>query len=668
MLEFLTLRSLTYISASYLLVLVLLSAQINTVLILFGLACVLLRVAIFTGRIPAINKLLTNSLAIVCSILVVSLVYSVGILDVLIHLIILGFSLTVLQLRTVRDTHFFVNTGFVLVALFLIYNHSIMMVSLAVLATLSLIVILVSIHGKTLQVKQQFKLLNKVLLLSFPLALVLFIVLPRLPAMWKMPLQKQATTGLSDSVTPGSIADLSQSPALAFRVSFNGELPIGQDRYWRVLTLDQFDGRTWTQSLNLKSEEKRAKSGRGTRYQLLEKQNSYQLILEPHYQHYLPSLDYAYSGANSVLLSDFSLRSIEPVYKRQAFEVEQYKGIQSLSGSAPALDQFLQLPKTGNPQTRLWLKEQLALGVDKFDILQQLLLRFRQDVFRYTLKPPLLGEQQVDDFLFSTKAGFCVHYASTYLFVARALNVPARMVTGYLGGEWEESEEFLTLRQYDAHAWVEIWQNNQWVRIDPTAYVSPDRIEKGVLQSLDDPSEFLSGQYLSLYHWQNNALFKQVRGLLARADYLWAVWVINYDNKKQLELLTKLVKKVPWLNLSMMILLLLVMATAIIMLWVFKPWQGDSLQLEDRVFNKLYKKAGEPLLHRNKGQTVSDYCTALAQKNKTEKPHLLEFALLYNQIKYQASLSVSGRKELIHKLKLLSANIINSAKKRKRES
>ena len=288
---------------------------------------------------------------------------------------------------------------------------------------------------------------------------------------------------------------------------------------------------------------------------------------------------------------------------------------------------------------------------------------FNKGDFRYTLKPPLLGEQQIDDFLFSSQAGFCVHYASTYLYVARVLDVPARMVAGYLGGEWDNSNAFLSVRQYDAHAWVEIWKDKQWLRVDPTAYVSPERVEQGILQSLDDQSEFLSGQYLSLRHWQNNQLFNQLTNFLDRADYFWAVWVINYDNQKQLEILKRLLSNIPWLNLSMLILLLLFLGATITALWIFKPWQSEKLSIEDRLFNQLYEKVTEKYLTRSKGQTVVDYCKALGELKVNAQPSLLKFATLYNQIKYQASLTSSQKSVLIAELVVLKKAINKQCKR-----
>ena len=660
--EFLTRKSLLLIIVSYVLIVALLLDQLSILLIVLGFFCASWRIAVFTGRTITVNKFITHVLAVILTFAIISLTYPQGVLNVLTHLIVLGFTLKLLQLKSVRDVHFFINTGLALLALFLVFNSSVLMAIAAGIAASLLLAILLSMHGKKLNTNYQFKLLSKALLLSLPLAIVMFVVLPRLPPMWKMPLQQQAKTGLSDSVTPGSIAQLSKSSALAFRVSFNGELPQVQDRYWRALTLDQFNGKTWSQSASLKKQEKQAKIGKGQSFTLSEQLNSYQLILEPHYKHYLPSLDFANVTNERVQLSDYSLRTRLPTYKRQAFEIELHKSItdqsarlsvQSSSLTPEQLKQYLQLPDTvGNPKTIRMINKLRASGLDKYEILEQLLMSFNQDKFRYTLQPPLLGEQQVDDFLFTTQAGFCVHYASSYLFVARALNIPARMVAGYLGGEWDQANQFLTVRQYDAHAWVEIRKGGQWVRVDPTAYVSPERVEQGVMEGLDDQSEFLSGQYLSIHHWQNNSILKELRSAIAQVDYLWAVWVINYDNAKQSNLLRKLLANFPWLNLSMMILLLLASVTTITMLWIFKPWQRPTISAEDKIFLAWYKKVGEPRLMRVKGQTVFDYCQLLGLQNSQATADLNEFGQRYNQIKFQVSLSTEERNALIKALLL----------------
>ncbi|WP_413702346.1 transglutaminaseTgpA domain-containing protein [Psychromonas sp. KJ10-10] len=381
---------------------------------------------------------------------------------------------------------------------------------------LMLLAILLSLHAKSIRKSAYLPILIKSSLLSLPLAILLFLVMPRLPALWQVPIQNQATTGLSDTVSPGDIANLSRSSALAFRATFKGEVVGASDRYWRAMTLDLFDGKTWSQSSALKREEFRAKRRRSRNTQLLESnqveissdiiKTEYELIIEPHYNHWVPVLDYASPVDKLIRLTDFSLRSQQPIVTRKSLTVLQLNQGEQQPLSEAEIQQFTQLPSAltsqDNQQTDAWINLLLQQGMSKDNILKQLLKDFSTG-FRYTLSPPLLTENQIDDFLFNSKAGFCVHYASSFLYVARRLGFPARMVTGYLGGEWQETEGFFIVRQYDAHAWVEIWRNGTWERIDPTAYVASERVESGLQAGLTDSNEFLAGQYFSLERWRN---------------------------------------------------------------------------------------------------------------------------------------------------------------------
>ncbi|WP_354625741.1 DUF3488 and transglutaminase-like domain-containing protein [Psychromonas sp. MME2] len=569
---FLSRLGLLLIILSYVVLLGALYDHLSLFLIILGLFCSGWRVAHFYERVPMLAGRWLSLLTITSSIITIALVYQLGVFNVMLHLIVLGFSLKFLELKSIRDVHIFVNTGFVLLALFLIFNYTIVMALLGSLIILMLLAILLSVHGGFFLGNGFSKLLVKSCLLSLPLALLLFVVIPRLPSLWKMPQQKQATTGLSDSVTPGDIAELSRSSELAFRASFANTPVAERDRYWRVMTLDHFDGRSWSQSQWHKEEQQSAKYSRGKNLTVSFFTDNYELIVEPHFNYWIPALDYSKAAVGQVNLSDYTLRSVKPIFKREAFNIVLYQQIQVPSLTAREQKQFTQLPTQGNEKTQEWVATKLKQGLAKEALMQQLLFQFRTQNYRYTLKPPPLGNDFVDDFLFSTLAGFCVHYASSYLYVARLVGIPARMVTGYLGGEWQDQDKFLTVRQYDAHAWVEIWQGGRWQRVDPTAYVAPERVESGLEQSLSNRDEFLQGEYLSLQKWRNIKLLNQLRQKIEQIDYLWATWVVNYDNKKQLALMQAWLAKFPWLNLFSAVLIAMLCAFIVTLLFIFKPW------------------------------------------------------------------------------------------------
>lgn len=641
--EFLSRFSLILIIVCYVALVFALYAQLNNYLLIMGLGCATWRVAHYYGKMALIRPLLLSAVALTSSLVTVILLYQQGLFNILLHLIFLGFSLKFLELRSVRDIYFFINTGFVLIALFLIFHSSLLATFIASLLLLLLLSLLLSLQPQSLFKKSFIQLLIKSCLLSLPFALLLFIVVPRLPSLWKMPIQKQAITGLSDSVSPGEIAFLSRSSALAFRATFSGQVIASNERYWRVMTLDNFDGKTWSQSKLKKLQEEQAKQGTGRRlYQYktgAEALIEYQLIVEPHYNHWLPVLDYAITPNGLMSLTDHSLRSDKAIVSRRVFSIQKLATINATLLSTTEKMQLTQLPTVGNNKTERWIDEYLQKGTSKEQILQQLLNRFAENFF-YTLRPALLGQDQIDDFLFNTQSGFCVHYASSYLYVARRLGFPARMVTGYLGGQWHVSERFFTVRQYDAHAWVEIWVDNRWLRVDPTAYVAPERVESGLQASLTDSNEFLADEYLSLQKWQSIAWLNELRNRLAQVDYLWAFYVVNFDNQKQQRLIQRWLTQMPWSNITYSILLIMVIIFGLLLIIVFKPWQNKKIAPEDVIYLSLQKQFKNRGIRRVTGQTVSEYCLLLSTQSPLSSTLCESFVVHYNAIKYQTNLSI----------------------------
>ncbi|MCP4325262.1 MAG: DUF3488 domain-containing transglutaminase family protein [Alteromonadales bacterium] len=659
--EFLNRFNLTLIISSYSAIVLSLYAQLNLYVVILGLVCALWRIAHYFGKLQLIPRLLLSVLAVATSVVTVGLLYQQGLFSIMLHLVFLGFSLKFLELKSLRDVYFFVNTGFVLIALFFIFNTSIFSTFIASILILLLLSTLLSLHAQQYLNRAFITLVIKSSMLSLPLAILLFVVMPRLPSLWKMPIQKQATTGLSDSVSPGEIAKLSRSSALAFRVTFEGEVAPENERYWRAMTLDNFDGKTWSQSEPLKKQELMAKRGGGRSFYLTNKQTSpksrYELIIEPHYNYWVPVLDYASTPKGLVSLSDYSLRSEKPIVTRKAFNVSQMVRVKSSKLSKAQREQYTQLPNGGNNRTDDWIAENLTNGFSNENILSQLLNGFSQ-TFRYTLQPPLLGESQVDDFLFNSQAGFCVHYASSYLYVARRLGIPARMVTGYLGGEWQASEQFFTVRQYDAHAWVEIWIKGHWLRIDPTSYVAPERVESGLEASLTDGNEFLADEYFSLQKWQSVELLNLLRGRLAQLDYLWARYVVNFDNHKQLKLMQRWLDFVPWLNIAYAVMLLMITIFTLLLLVIFKPWKRKKLNIEDKLYLQLQSYFQRKGLQRETGQTVGAYCALLTHTIPENSALNNSFVRCFNRIKYQPELTAVQLKKQRRQLKSITRQLL----------
>jgi protein-glutamine gamma-glutamyltransferase len=374
------------------------------------------------------------------------------------------------------------------------------------------------------------------LLFALPLAIVLFVFFPRLPgAFWAIPRADQALTGLGDSMSPGSISQLTSSYDVAFRAHFEGPPPPAQERYWRGPVLHEFDGYTWRRT---------ARSlARMQPLQYLGPEYRYRISLEPSAQRWWFSLDTATGSPDRKVYFtyDYQLVSTEPVTEGTNYRLVSYTSTRAMR-PLPELARRYDTNITGdrNPKSRA-LAVKLRSGVTSDSAYVSTVLDFfRAGGFQYTLTPPQLGFDSVDDFLFETRLGFCGHYASAFALLMRAAGVPARVVTGYLGGEWNPIGHYFIVRQSDAHSWAEVWLDGRgWTRVDPTAVVAPERLSRSILDILPNavsaPARFVWSQ-----PW--------LAALLQRWDALNTAWndrVIKFNYGDQLRLLQRFGFKSP---------------------------------------------------------------------------------------------------------------------------
>ena len=323
------------------------------------------------------------------------------------------------------------------------------------------------------------------LLQGVPLAVLLFVLFPRLAGpLWGLPSDHSAQTGLSESMEPGQISDLSLSDTVAFRVDFDGPPPPARDLYWRGPVLSRFDGRTWTAGNLMFGGVLAPPAGRTT---------SYTVTLEPSHRIWLFALELpasmprrenesgtaGTSGGMAFVTRDQQLLSRSPIT-----QPVRYLQQSVLSSSYPGNPRFetepnLRLPDR-NPRTLEFAKEMRERYPDDRQLIGAVLSWFNRENFVYSMSPPLLKEDTADEFLFDTRNGFCEHYASAFVVLLRAAGIPARVVTGYQGGAMNPRGGYMIVRQSDAHAWAEALIDGQWQRFDPTAAVSPSRIEIGL--------------------------------------------------------------------------------------------------------------------------------------------------------------------------------------------
>lgn len=383
--------------------------------------------------------------------------------------------------------------------------------------------------------------IGKMLIVAAPFVVIIFLFFPRMAPLWSVPLDSgSARTGISDEMSPGDIANLAQSDERAFRVKFKGETPPARELYWKGLVLDIFDGQRWTSSENSFI----TKIGRvpDVRLQKDVSDLSYQVTIEATNQLWGFSLvDPAPASSNIYVSMDGLVRFREMLLNTSIYQVDHLPS--SLKPSNTTLSyadqqRFLQIPQTNNFRTKQWVVEQLNKHGNIETVFASLLEKIAVEDYRYSLQPPRLGENFVDEFLFDSKIGFCAHYASATAYVARLLGIPSRVVIGYQGGEYITEGDYVVVHQYDAHAWVEVWQNDKgWLRVDPTAYVAPDRIERGIREATREEGGFLSENIFSAARYDDFGFVKWARQRMDMANYYWQQKVVGYSGDSQSSLM-----------------------------------------------------------------------------------------------------------------------------------
>ncbi len=400
--------------------------------------------------------------------------------------------------------------------------------------------------------RQAARALFETVALAVPLMVVLFLFMPRLPPLWSVQVAGgQARTGVSDQIAPGDVAQLSQSTELAFRVEvLAGQWPSRQSLYWRGLVMSQFDGVRWSV----------AQDARASAYHVphqtmvppwLEQAVSspkpllrYRLSMKRTGQPWLFALAVPYAPTPAVQVNrDLLLRSQIDLNTDQDFEVLQLPAA-AQHRPLPDWERRLNtwLPAAGNPQAHgfaqtLWQKT----GRDPVRYNRAVLAWIRQQRFFYTLTPPPLSGDRIDRFLFGTRRGFCEHYASAHAFLMRAAGVPARLVAGYQGGQRGQDGQSWEVRQMDAHAWVEVWLDGQgWVRVDPTAAVAPERIERGMADLSSQSPQIFGDDVAGVLRAQRFRWVGQARQWADYASYLWQRDVVGFDQAAQTGWLARL--------------------------------------------------------------------------------------------------------------------------------
>ena len=469
-----------------------------------------------------------------------------------------------MEMRSRRDALVIVMLGYFLLLTHYFFSQDIATGVWLLCAATLLTATLIRLHGSPKPPIALFRHAATLLLQALPFMLITFLLFPRIQGpLWGLPRDAYSgMTGLSDQMSPGSLNNLIQSGAIAFRVQFADTVPRRSALYWRGPVLVDYDGQVWRSRPFL------PRTGGNATAPAIEAPGEpirYTMTIEPHNQRWLLALDIPTSLPAGTGISPWlEARLPTPLTLRTRFAFTSITDFTVNHEESPALlQQALRLPPDINPRARALAATWRGQSGSPAQISDAALQLFRQEAFYYTLQPPLLGTNAIDDFLFGTRRGFCEHFAAAYVFLMRAAGIPARVVTGYQGGEINPIDGYFTVRQSDAHAWAEIWiAGRGWLRVDPTAAIAPSRIERGISAALPagDPLPALvrlDTDWLRQLHFRWEAL-----------NNAWNQWILGYNPQRQREVLSRLGFGEPdWRDMTAAMAVLCGLALFIVTFW-----------------------------------------------------------------------------------------------------
>ncbi|HXR02948.1 MAG TPA: DUF3488 and transglutaminase-like domain-containing protein [Pseudomonas sp.] len=620
--------SLNWLLIAQALVIVPFALHVPVSLIVLWLVCTFWRIQIFRMRVRMPGTWIKSGLLVGTAGGIFLARGSLVGLDAGAALLIAAFILKMLEMQTRRDALVLIFLGFFCVAVGYLFEDALLWRLFTLLPIATLLAALIGLQQSGLSGKPAGTLMlsAKLLLQAVPLMLLLFLFFPRLDPLWSLPQpSNKALTGLSDSMAPGDIAELSKSAALVFRASFEGPIPPRNQQYWRGLTLEQFDGRRWSQSSRAQVPDPPDWRKQGERL-------SYSIVMEPSGKPWLMTLDMGETDLDGARqMSDFRWQRRRPIEQSVLYSVNSWPdAVRETVLSEGGRAQDLQLPGKGNPQAREWAAE-LHRRYSRPDALVDAMLSFfTGQPFQYTLKPPALGPNSVDDFLFASRAGFCAHYAGAMTFVLRAAGIPARVVAGYQGGELNPDGHYISVRQFDAHAWVEYWQSGVgWRSVDPTAAVAPARIEQGLEQALAPDENFLADSPMSALRYRHLAWLNSIRMNWDNLNYGWQRWVLGYQGQQQLQVLGRWFSgfQAPVFAGGALVIL------GLLALWLFKPWRRES-DSQLRLFNGFERLLARHGLRRHPGEGAQAFALRAAQRFPAQAEAIEAFAREFEAQRY----------------------------------
>ncbi|MCR6653986.1 MAG: DUF3488 and transglutaminase-like domain-containing protein [Cellvibrionaceae bacterium] len=546
--------------------------------------------------------------------------------------LVCSFILKIIEMRTKKDALIVLFIGFIAVAAQFLFAQDVIA---GLYGIFSLFILLTAwqaaFYSRRVSLKQYFRIGGLLVLQATPFMIILFLVMPRLGPLWAVPVaQGKGKTGFSDTLELGDLGQLVRSPEVAFRVAFSGTAPLPQQLYWRGLVLDGFDGQRWQTAAM------RARPIGETVSDALNDEEilKYSVIMEPHHYRWLFTLDPLLAARSAQLALEYDERGLLSA-RRPLVHKAEYSAVSSqvpLPHVAPLSDPdrrwLTRLPES-NPRAVALATQWKNENTSPQAMVNRALQIFHGE-FTYTMRPPALGANPIDVFLFDSKRGFCEHFSSAFVFLMRAAGLPARIVVGYQGGEYNQRDGYFIVRQSHAHAWAEVWIDGEgWRMVDPTAAVAPSRIEVGVEEALSADERELVGQM----RW-SSSLMQSLYQQWDSIGYNWNRWILNYDRDSQQNLFSDLLGDTsPWrvgVAFAAASFTLFAFYAAVQILRRRRPRRSQ----EERLIQAVLRKIDGWGYVRKPEETLGQFAVRVAESNPVMARELATIARLYTACVY----------------------------------
>lgn len=614
------------------------------------LLCAFWRLAMFRGEAAYPSFFLRTIVVMLGSIGIAVSFGQHGALDIAVAALIFAFSLKLIEVRQRRDLYLVFYLAFFVIAASFLYSQTLLLVAYQFLTCILVCAGLVATQqaSKDRHVFHSFKIASKLSLQAVPLLLLFFFMFPRLGPIWGVSESSmRSKTGMSDSMSPGAIVELSRSAELVFSVDFENAVPPKQALYWRGMTYENFDGLKWTRGTGSKalieSNETLRPSLADTAVKLISDPLYYEITLPPtgsNWLFLLPIADFGPQktnyGLGLTLTTDFNYETVKPAPSVSIWKVKSYLNYKI----EPVLTQeryseLTKIPEDLNPRSIQLANELWNASNNVEDYARRIAKHFREEDFHYTLKPDALGEHTVDDFLFETRNGFCEHYSSATAVLFRAVGIPTRVVVGYQGGDENPVNGLIQIRQLDAHAWIEYWERGVgWQRMDPTAAVAPERVHLGLREALEAQQDEDLAFYDSVV-LNDIRLLKMLRQRMDAINYAWQRSFVNFDMGRQQNVLSNWFGEITRTKMSIIMLTAMTFALGSVGLFTLRRRKLDKRSAENKLYTTFCDRLEKMGITRKQGEAPHTFAERVVQARPDLSDEVLEITRLYQQIAYQ---------------------------------